>query len=380
MIKQLRFNHVYKDVCTTIMKNVLVLTPNLNLPGGVAHYYKTLMLDANKNIAYFSINNGKQEGSISKLIGLLIKYYQFVKKIIHERYEVIVVNPSLDEGRSFYRDFLFILISRVLNRKVIVFFRGWLESCEIKIKASKWKSFLFGISYAKASEFIVLGNIFKLKLIELGVSPNKRFFIETTVADSKYLNELDISGKHSTFQTEINFLFLSRIEINKGIFIAIDAFKGFLERYPGARSRLIIAGDGPDLQIAKRYVEKENIPFIHFLGYVSADEKRKILRECHIILFPSYTEGLPNCILEGMLYGMPVISRATGGIPEIIEQNKNGFLTESFLPNVFTQFLGILALDRELYVKMSMNNHRKAIENFSSEKVRERVLKIYDSM
>ena len=358
------------------MKKTLILVPDLNLPGGVTNYYNTLRLDADKEITYFPITTATQQGFLSASFRLLIKYCKFFSSIIINRYQLIVVNPSLDKGRSFHRDMVFILISRLLNKKTIVFFRGWYEPYEDEIKKSKWKSFLFSISYAKAGKYIVLGNIFKSKLIALGVPDKTKFFIETTVADSTDIKELELNEKQLTYDEEIKFLFLSRIEKDKGIYIAIDAYKYFLEKQPQKKSSLIIAGDGPEYLSVKKYVEHLNINSIKFMGHVSKDQKKKVLLESHALIFPSYTEGLPNSILEAMLYGMPVVTRTTGGIPEVIKNNVNGFITDSYDPLIFADFLFTIATDEKLYKSISKVNNQIATEKFTSEKVRERITEI----
>lgn len=375
--------YAHKNIAKSLISHMkgfpktLVLVPDLKIPGGVSNYYKTLELDANFNITYFTINKVQTQTAIASVWRLLIIYIKFFFKLVKDHYEVVVINPSLDEGKSFHRDLIFIMITHFLSRKTIVFFRGWYDPYEEKIKKSKFKSFLFRISYAKASKYLVLGNIFKKKLIGLGVPANTEFFIETTVADSSYLKELDLKNKYLTYEKEIIFLFLSRIEKEKGIYIAIDAFKKFSENFPQRKSSLTIAGDGRDLPLVKEYVEKEEIRNIRFLGYVSSETKKKVLLESHVMVFPSFTEGLPNVILEGMLYGMPIISRAVGGIPEVIHQNINGFLTESYDSSIFSNFLAIIAADVSLYANIAETNHRTAVQKFTSERVKERIIKIY---
>ena len=356
---------------------ILVLIPNLSFTGGVGNYYKTLGLDADKAITYFTINKGKPQSVLRTSLRLFKNYSKFIFKLIKDRYRVVIVNPSLD-SRSFHRDLVFIIITHLLNRKTVVFFRGWSEPYEEKIKKSKFKSFLFRISYAKAAKYLVLGNIFKKKLIAMGVPPETEFFMETTVADSSYLKQLDLKNKYLTYEKEIKFLFLARMVKEKGIYIAIDAFKEFLNKFPQRRASLIIAGDGPDLPAVKSYVEEKGIPNIKFLEHVSGENKMKVLLESHVMIFPSFTEGLPNSILEGMLYGMPIISRATGGIPEVIKNNINGYLTESYDPLIFADFLFILASDNTLYKNIAETNHRIALQQFTSEKVKERILKIFE--
>lgn len=234
------------------------------------------------------------------------------------------------------------------------------------------------MTYARADKYIVLGNIFQKKLIGLGVPSTCPFFVETTVADSRYLNEFDLNKKWIAYDQVLKFIFLSRIEKEKGVFIAIDAFKQFSISNPDRKCLLIIAGDGRDLEQVKKYVETKKIDNIEFWGHVDSDTKKKALFQSHIMLFPTYTEGLPNVILEGMLYGMPIVSRITGGIPEIVKDGLNGYVSDSFEPQAFATFLNILASDKNLYKTISERNHQIAKENFTSERVKERVLRILE--
>lgn len=364
-------------VAPKLLPRVMVLIPDLRIPGGVSNYYKTLQLDGDPQVTYFAINGVEQQAPAAAILRLFKKYCSFFYQVIRQRTEAVVINPSLDEGKSFYRDMVFILITLALNRKPVVFFRGWFDPFEEKIKQSKFKSFLFKISYAKAYQYMVLGKTFKTKLLGLGVPASTPFHIETTVADSKYIGSLNLADKLASYENELRFLFLSRIEIEKGVLIAIDAFTLFVQRFPTRKARLVIAGDGRDLNKVKAYVAEKKLKHIYFEGHVSAETKKKVLLDCHIMIFPSFTEGLPNVILEGMLYGFPIVARSTGGIPEVVEQDVNGYVTDSYDADVFANMLYPLAFDAELYKKMMEVNHKKALTTYTSEQVKERIRSIY---
>jgi glycosyltransferase involved in cell wall biosynthesis len=348
----------------------------LSLPGGVANYYNILQLANSENISYFFVNKAKPQSIPGTISRLLVNYVRFIYITISKKYRIIHINPSLDY-KSFYRDAIFIIISRILQKKILIFFRGWLEEYEQTIKGNKFKSWLFKISYAKANKYIVLSKLFKKKLLELGVSKNTEFFIETTVADTTYLSGFKLEKKIECYQEKINFLFLSRILKEKGIYIAIDSFEQFLKRFPDKQASLTIAGDGPELTQVKEYVTEKKLSGIIFTGYITGEMKKKVFYQSHVLLLPSYSEGMPNVILEAMLYGMPIISRITGAIPDIIQQNVNGFLTESLRPEIFSEFLSLIATDSNLYKKIAENNFKMASEKFVCQKVKERILKIY---
>jgi glycosyltransferase involved in cell wall biosynthesis len=365
-----------REINTYKVPRTLFLIVDINTPGGVSNYYRNLKLDAHKDIDYLTVTKGIPQSAAAIILRLIAKYCIFVFKVLRYRYEIVVVNPSLDLGKSFHRDMMFIILTKLMGRKSYVFFRGWFDPYEEVIKKSRLKKFLFRISYARADKYIVLGNIFKNKLLGLGVPPVTEFFIETTVADSKYMDEFDLTKKLHTYDEKIIFLFLARIEKDKGIFTAIDAYSKFRNEYWEKDSCLVIAGDGPDLESVREYVSKNNLQEIIFLGSVSNESKKKVLFESNIMIFPTLTEGLPNSILEGMLHGMPVISRTTGGIPEIVHQGVNGYLTDSFDPEIYKNFMLDLATNRDLYIQIAENNHQVAKNRFTVEKVRERILNI----
>jgi glycosyltransferase involved in cell wall biosynthesis len=360
-------------------KTVLIVAAHLGCPGGVSGYYNVLGLHDNDNIDYFAVNTANPQSVVATFFRLVVNYVKFFFRLISSRYELIHINPSLTRN-SFYRDALFIFLARLTGKKILVFFHGWEDHYEEVVKNSSFKSFIFKSTYAKADKIIVLSRIFKDKCIRLGVPADKEFFIETTVADPQYLNEFSLAKKIATFDEKLEILFLSRMEKEKGIYIALDAFKQFLSTYPGKDVCFVVAGDGPELPLVRKYVSEHNIPHIKFTGYVRDQQKKDVLLSSHIMLFPTYYgEGLPVCILEAMLYGMPIISRVNAGIGDVVQQDVNGYITESVEPEVFTGYLSQLVSDKDLYKRIASTNHSEALEKYTTPVIRERVLDIYRS-
>lgn len=367
------------DTTAKSISRILVLTPDLRNICGISNYFNTIRLNENiQDFDYFYVNTVDKENAFLKLKRLLINYVIFSRKVANGNYKLIHINPSLNTN-SFLRDAIFCLIATLCKTKIIIFFRGWEDNFEARLHNSLLLKFLFNYTYRLCLNFIVLGKVFKGKLLNLGVDISKvNFWIETTVADSSYLTEFSLEKKFQSFEEEINVLFISRIVKSKGTYIAIDAFDILQKKNSHLKLNLIIAGDGSELPAVRQYVTQNQIASVHFLGFVKDARKKEVLLNSHILLFPThYGEGLPNCILEGMLYGMPIISRYNGAISDVVTHEENGFLSESKDPYIFSHFLQRLVNDKNLYKKMAKINHEKALSNFTNEKVKSRILEIY---
>ena len=90
-------------------------------------------------------------------------------------------------------------------------------------------------------------------------------------------------------------------------------------------SRLILVGDGPDAPVAREMGQELGIlDRINFVGVV--DRVAPLLARADLFLLPSSTESFGLVALEAMASGVPVIASDVGGIPEVIEHGRTGYL------------------------------------------------------
>lgn len=356
---------------------VLILGPDLKQIGGVANYYNVLNLQKRDNIDYFPISAKSRQTIIQTLLWLAFTYLKFTTHLIFRNYNIIHLNPSLD-FKSFFRDSIFVILSLLFNKKVIIFFHGWQDDFEEKLKKKPLYTALFRKSFAKANVFIVLGEIFRNKLIDLGVNPGKKIVLETTIVDDNDIKKIDLKRKLNSFLETKVFLFLSRILEQKGIYIAIDIYKQIYTSNPDKKFKMIIAGEGPDLQNVKNYTLENEIKNVQYTGFIGGEKKIEHLLNSHILLFPTYYgEGLPTCILEAMLFGLPIISRINAAIPDWVKSGENGYLLNSLNPEDYVPKIQNLLNDPNLYYNMATTNHQLAQRKFTKSKIKERILNLY---
>jgi glycosyltransferase involved in cell wall biosynthesis len=356
---------------------VLILHPDFNDPGGVAHYYRKMKGKFNISVQHYIIGKRPQEkGFFFKIIRMAQDYKVFLKTLKEDKYDLIHVNPSLDFN-SLLRDGIFLVLARLMRKKTIVFIRGWHKAFEVKLKRrGLW---IFKMFYGKINAFIVLSVEFKKKLKAWGFK--QPIYLEVTITDDNALERFDI---HQTLNERLKskkwrVLFISRIIKSKGVYETIQAVSMLHGKYPDIE--LMIAGEGDELEKVKIFARDLILPNVLFTGYIRGEKKKKILNDAHILCFPSYHgEGLPNAMIESMAFGLPVVTRLVGGIADFFKNDEHGFVTTSTDPKEIAGFIERLLTDENLYKRISLFNYNYAKANFSASQAAIRLENIYKSV
>lgn len=135
----------------------------------------------------------------------------------------------------------------------------------------------------------------------------------------------------SSVEKEINknpkFLFLGKISKKKGIEDLLEAIKS-ISKHSNFNFEVLIAGNGNVEWLKKEIINRDIEAIVKYIGWVSKNEKLDWLSKTDIMLLPSYYEGFPVSLLEGMSFSMPLIATNVGGIPLVLENNENGILIE----------------------------------------------------
>jgi len=144
-------------------------------------------------------------------------------------------------------------------------------------------------------------------------------------------------------------------------------------------AKLLLVGDGPEKTIVCRLVKELNIEEkVLFLG------KQENLRELYSIsdvkLLLSAKESFGLVLLEAMACGVPCVGTKIGGIPEVIEDGKTGFLCElGAIAEVADKTLRILT-ERDLHMSMANQAQKAVYEKFYSGRIVEQYEKIYHAV
>ncbi len=159
---------------------------------------------------------------------------------------------------------------------------------------------------------------------------------------------------------------VGRLVKQKGHQDLLTAWEGVSSKYSNAE--LVIVGDGPEHEtIEDRAAELGISSSVHLLG--TRDDVPEILTALDIFVFPSHFEGLPGALIEAMASGLPIVATNVDGNAELIDHDTSGLLVPIKEPTQLADGLMTLLLDTDRCEKYGNVARKRAISNYSNEKV-----------
>jgi glycosyltransferase involved in cell wall biosynthesis len=148
-----------------------------------------------------------------------------------------------------------------------------------------------------------------------------------------------------------------RLSIQKNPLLAIEA----LSKIKDCDFRLEVVGDGPLGMDMKSLAEKLGISSkVVWNGWLEEEHVHKKMRESDLLLMTSHHEGLPMVAVEALWHGLAIVGTRIGGLLDVIEDRKNGFLCDPE-PTAIAAALQKLGTNSELLesAKSASLNHAK---------------------
>lgn len=321
-----------------------------------------------------TMNNGKTtpihrpfwHGVVAQII-LLYRLYQSIS-----RQGTQIVHIHTCALFSFWRDIVHMVLARWLRCRVVwhlhdgTFFKFLSQGNPVKRAIIRW-------ALAQGSATIVLSEGSRKKL-----SPHARAADWRVVSNGVAIPPTCSEPKKGS----IRFLFIGNLTRRKGAYDLIRAAE--LMAQQGLTPILRLAGGevvpGQRAEIESRITESACAEQIELLGVITGREKEQALASSDCIVLPSYAEGLPMVVLEGMAYGLPAIATRIGSIPEAVDEGVEGFLIEPGDVNRLADAMTQLASDTEMRSRMGRAARRRAEQEFSLDGMADTILAIYNDI
>lgn len=184
----------------------------------------------------------------------------------------------------------------------------------------------------------------------------------------------------SLYEREYVIGYIGRLSEEKGVHNFIKAVPVIFNSF-SINGNILIGGNGPLKSSINKYLFDDNFNKVQIMGWIPREELPNYLNSIKLIILPSFTEGLPNLLLEAMACGTIVVATSVGGIPDVIKDGETGFILKDNSPECIAEtVLKVLSLSDEELERISENAIAFIEKEFTFEKAVERWDRILRSL
>ena len=253
------------------------------------------------------------------------------------RIEPDIVNFNYRWAPSYSKD-----MKRYTGKKVFTYHNMWGEGVGLTGRFSEINDNMFRKTLDTFDHIIAVSDFVRDDLIKRDV-PAERISVAYPCLES-YPELSDAEGDY--------ILSLGRLVKTKGLDYLIEAMQ-YVDH------KLIICGKGPEAdhlrKLAKRFDVEDRI---EFKGWVSEEEKNRLMQECKFFVIPSLYESYGLAALEIMSYGRPVVATNVDGLPGTVKDG--GILVDPKDPKALADAMNSLLADKDKRIELGRNARRVA--------------------
>ncbi|MBU61946.1 MAG: hypothetical protein CMI26_05540 [Opitutae bacterium] len=195
------------------------------------------------------------------------------------------------------------------------------------------------------------------------------------VDEKKYRPMPDVSLEmHGLASTSILVGFLAHGGVKnpyKGGQYLLDAVQSLSELFPEI-SFLEIGGDPRDNELPENFIK----------ATYTKDENSiaKLYNSIDLLIYPSIADNCPLVVLEAMSCGTPIVAFPAGGIPELIEHNRTGFITEEISTTSLIRACSSLIKSKQLRKQFGQESRNRVLRSFTLDQQTEKYLNLYNQV
>jgi glycosyltransferase involved in cell wall biosynthesis len=231
---------------------------------------------------------------------------------------------DLVHTHGYFADLMGIPAARLLGIPHISTCHGFISN-DVHLKLYNW---LDRIALRFSGKIIAVSDDIRRDLIGRGIRPSRVMTLQNAVdgniSEDLFLQHRNEKRKYLRI-TDGDFAvgYVGRLSEEKGVKYLLRACS--LLRRSGVAVRVLLIGEGTqrqELEILARDEDLEDVTY--FAGF--RRDVESWLPAFDVVVLPSLNEGTPMSVLEAMALGVPVVATAVGGIPQMIDNGRNGIL------------------------------------------------------
>jgi len=251
---------------------------------------------------------------------------------------------------------------------------GWIFN-DRKERAAKW---LDARLIRQADAVIAVSDRLKQELEAAGVPPQRI----TVLRNAILLRDYAVAGTAESVRREFGIRddqpvisIVGRLSLEKGHETFLQAASSIAKSHPDLRC--LIVGDGPLEHTLRQRVQELGLTAqVVFTGHRS--QLADIYAATDVLVISSLTEGIPNVLLEAFAHGKPAVATSVGGVPEVLEEGRTGWLVDVGDHQAIARHVVRLLDAPELRAKMGATARATIEQQFSFESRTKALETLYD--
>jgi L-malate glycosyltransferase len=351
---------------------VCLVAPSLSILGGQAVAAQRL-LERLRTVPGLEVGFVPHDPRSNALLRLLrrVRYVRTVATTVAYVASLLRKLPAYDVVHVFsasYWSFLLaptpaILIGKLLGKRVIVNYR----SGEAEDHLRRWRR--TAVPTLRRADAVVAPSRYLVEVFS-------RFGIEA----ESIANFVDPEAVRFRARGQLRPVFLSNRNFQAlyNVPCVLRAFALIQARVPDAR--LLVVGDGPEREHVHATARGLGLRNVEFVGPVRPEAMGRWYDEADVYLNASDIDNMPNSIIEAFACGLPVVTTRAGGIPYVVDHERNGLMVDCGDHEGLAASALRLLDDAALAQRLIAEGLRDVDEHYTWDAVRERWTKLYERL
>ncbi len=256
-------------------------------------------------------------GVVTRSVGAVRRLLRFVWLLLRVRPRAALIFATA--GGSFYEKGLMVLLCRLAGVRSVLSPRSF--AVVPFLTANRLNRRFGGLVLRSADRLMAQSERIREALAPFEV-PAERFAVVRNWVDPGPAPELQTPAAG-----ELRILYMGWLRPIKGIDVLVQAIIDHAVAWRERGVRFVICGRGSEEQRVRRVVSERSVDdLVEFRGWVAGADKEQALASADVVVLPSFSEGMPNTLLEAMARGRACVASAVGGVPELIVSPEVGSL------------------------------------------------------
>lgn len=322
---------IYNSICViTFPRPKAGIVPLENFLGVMSHFSDQLFVITGnegyrscselKDISVFSTNYNTSSFFLLNVVNYFLLQFKISCQLFKLRKKIDICLFFMGEGLL-----LPVCVAKILKKPVILILTSSLPKIVDSKKGNifhKVTKYFEILNYSLSDHIVIYSKTF---IKEWGLDQHSH---KVSISHEHFLDFSLFNKKTDLNQRDIFVGYIGRLSEEKGIVNFVHSIPSLLKEKPNLK--FLIGGTGPLDESIHNYILSNNLEHrVEFTGWIAHNELPSYLNRLKLIVIPSYTEGLPNIMLEAMACNTPVLATSVGAISDVIIDGKTGFIMDN---------------------------------------------------